>query len=201
MTLFDIDPGPDELLPFGGSAVLHRGAVDAPDATCEVLRSELVWDQPTIKMYGKVIPQPRLVSWLGDSGVTYTYSGTTLHPNAWTPTLHGLKAKCEQLANERFNSALANLYRSGDDSVAWHSDDEPELGNTPTIASVSLGDVRRFHLRHRETRETIRVDLPSGSVLVMSGRCQAEWEHQISKTKRPVGARINLTFRRILNGT
>jgi len=201
MTLFDVDSEPEELLQFGGSALLHRRAIDAPDMAGDALRSELLWDQPTIKMYGKVIPQPRLVSWLGDSGVSYTYSGTTLHPNPWTPSLLKLKATSEQLAGECFNSALANLYRDGNDSVAWHSDDEPELGTNPTIASVSLGDQRRFHLRHRDTRETIRVDLPSGSVLVMSGRCQAEWEHQISKTKKPVGPRINLTFRRIFSGT
>ena len=199
MTLFDNDE-PEELLSEGGSALLYRGVI-APreaDLLLSRLREATGWEQPAIHMYGKSMLQPRLVAWFGDPGVTYSYSGTTHMPIGWTTDLLRLKGECERVSNAQFNSALANLYRDGNDSVAWHADDEPELGTEPVIASLSLGAERRFHLRHRASGQTVRVDLPTGSVLVMSGRCQAEWSHQISKTKRQVGPRINITFRRVL---
>ncbi len=201
MTLFDDGSEPEELLAHGGSAVLYRSVVDpgVADRLCRELGEQILWDQPTIRMYGKTMLQPRLVAWFGDAGMNYSYSGTTMHPQPWLPTLVGLKAECERLAGVRFNSALANLYRDGQDSVAWHADDEPELGVDPVIASLSLGDVRRFRLRHTDTRDVVSIDLPTGSVVVMSGRCQAEWMHEVPKTKRQVGARINLTFRRIMS--
>lgn len=203
MTLFDsndVGPEGEELLHGRSSAVLHRGVIssEAADRAMAALTAEVDWEQPTIRMYGKTIPQPRLVAWFGDRGLTYSYSGTTMHPHDWTPTLESLKTSSEVVAGAAFNSGLVNLYRDGADSVAWHADDEPELGTEPIIASLSLGAERRFHLKHRESGETVRVDLPAGSVVVMSGRCQSDWVHQISKTKRPVEPRINLTFRRIL---
>jgi len=202
MTLFDDHDVAEELLPHGGSAVLFRHAVDHDEATemMALLDDEIAWSQPTIRMYGKEMPQPRLVAWFGDPGARYSYSGTSFEPSPWTPSLDAARTICEDLAGSQFNSVLVNLYRDGSDSVAWHADDEPELGSEPTIASLSLGGVRRFHLKHRSTGDTVRVDLPAGSVLVMSGRCQAEWLHQISKTKKAVPPRINLTFREILTG-
>mgnify|MGYP006295378733 FL=1 len=116
-----------------------------------------------------------------------------------TPLLTSLKKQCEQATGVSFNSVLVNLYRDGNDGVGWHADNEAVNGREPTIASISLGATRRFDLRHRESKETIKVDLHAGSLLVMSGLSQHCWVHQVAKTKQVVGPRINLTFRRVLN--
>jgi alkylated DNA repair dioxygenase AlkB len=136
-----------------------------------------------------------LTAWFGDGGEPYTYSGLTLKPHPWSSDLMDLKSQCDDKGGVRFNSMLANLYRDGKDSVSWHSDDEPELGRNPTIASISLGAERRFDLRHKKTGETIKEILPSGSLVIMSGECQHHWIHQIAKTKKVTDPRINLTFR------
>jgi alkylated DNA repair dioxygenase AlkB len=115
----------------------------------------------------------------------------------WTPLLVDIRKKCEEVSGAPFNSVLANLYRTGADSISWHSDNEPELGPQPTIASVTFGATRRFDMRHRETKEVVQVNLTPGSILVMSGLTQAKWQHRIAKTKKPIGPRINLTFRTI----
>ena len=139
------------------------------------------------------MPIPRLTAWHGAAG--YVYSGIRLTPAAWTPPLLELKALAERLAGERFNSVLLNLYRDGRDSVSWHADNEPGLGRDPVIASLSLGAVRRFQLKHRRLDERLALDLPHGSCLIMAGATQHHWLHQLPKTTRPVGPRINLTFR------
>ena len=145
---------------------------------------------------GLTIPQPRLIAWHGDPEASYSYSGLTVQPTPWTTLLTSLKAKVEEVVpGFPFNSVLLNLYRNGKDSIAWHSDDEPELGENPTMASVSLGAVRKFSLKHKVTKEVHDINLASGSLLVMAGRTQTYWMHQVPKTKRPVGERINLTFR------
>ena len=146
-------------------------------------------------IFGKVTPLPRLTAWYGDEGAGYEYSGIRNEPLEWTAELARLRDEAGEAAGVSFNSVLLNLYRDGSDSVSWHSDDEPELGQDPTIASVSLGATRRFKLRHKATRETVVRDLEDGSLLLMSGNSQRLWEHCITKTRRPVGKRINLTFR------
>lgn len=199
MTLFEPDASAEELLEGDSSAVLHRGVLspDAADACFLRLYNEVPWEQRTVKVFGREVEQPRLVAWFGDADKPYRYSGLLLQPIPWTETLLELRSICEGLAGAAFNSVLANLYRDGQDSVSWHSDDEPELGLRPVIASLSLGEPRRFDLRHRETGETVNVELPPGSVLVMSGATQQDWKHQIPKSARVHGTRINLTFRRI----
>lgn len=191
--------GTFNLLPRDGSAVLHRGAIDDRRASLwfDRLVADLEWQQHQVFVFGRWVEQPRLTAWYGDDGFPYRYSGIELKPHSWTAPLIEMRELCEELAGARFNSVLANLYRSGADSVAWHADDESELGVDPVIASVSLGSERRFDLRHRSTGETVRVPLPSGSVLVMAGCTQHRWVHQVPKTARPVGPRINLTFRLI----
>lgn len=121
----------------------------------------------------------------------------TLHPTAWIDPILEIKAVCEVISGATFNSVLLNLYRDGDDTVGWHSDDERELGPSPTIASVSLGATRRFDLRHKVTKENVKALLPSGSVLMMTGRTQSEWSHQMPRTKKVMEPRINLTFRQV----
>ena len=153
-------------------------------------------------MYGREVASPRLTAWFGDPRAAYAYSGVEHEPIAWTPTLADLRSRVEHAADVSFNSVLLNLYRDGMDSVAWHSDDEPELGRRPVIASLSLGAARVFQLKHKHRPDVDRVDidLPHGSLLTMAGDCQRCWKHQIPKRRgadRP-GPRINLTFRRVL---
>jgi len=161
---------------------------------------ELVdWKQHVIRIHGKAIASPRLSAWYGDPGARYRYSGLTLEPCTWLPILRRLKGKIEAACDAPFNSVLLNLYRDGSDSMGWHSDDEPELGARPVIASLSLGATRRFRLRHRRRREVapVEIELDGGSLLVMKGDTQRFWKHQVPKTRRAVGPRINLTFRYI----
>ena len=154
------------------------------------------WKQEYIKFYGKPVPIPRLTAWYGDSGKSYTYSKIAMNPEPWTSALLKIKVRIEALSGVQFNSVLLNLYRSGSDSVAWHSDDEPELGNNPVIGSVSFGGTRRFVFRHKYKKELKKaVDLAHGSFLIMKGSTQHFWQHQVPKTAKPVEPRINLTFR------
>jgi alkylated DNA repair dioxygenase AlkB len=160
------------------------------------LSEAIDWRQDWITIYGRSMPQPRLTAWYGDRGKSYTYSGITMHPSPWTHTLLDLKAKAEDVSGVVFNSVLLNLYRDGNDSMGWHSDDEPELGDNPVIGSLSLGGTRRFMLRHRSEKGLKhQLELTSGSFLLMQGTTQHYWQHHIPKTKRPVPPRINLTFR------
>ena len=161
------------------------------------LQQQIPWRQDSIRIGGKDTPIPRLQAWFGDAGMTYTYSGLTLQPTPWLPALAAIKHRIEDYSDTHFNSLLANLYRTGLDSMGWHADDERELGPNPVIASVSLGQERRFDLRHRATGQTVRTLLPSGSVLVMAGATQHHWVHQVPRTTRPLQPRINLTFRLI----
>ncbi|UUO17351.1 MULTISPECIES: alpha-ketoglutarate-dependent dioxygenase AlkB family protein [Aphanizomenonaceae] len=160
------------------------------------LYSSVNWKQEIIQFFGKQMPIPRLTAWHGDEGKSYTYSGIEQHPEPWNPTLKLIKSEIEKIAQVSFNSVLINLYRDGKDSVSWHSDDEPELGKNPIIASVSFGANRRFSLRHKHFKtHKIDIDLTSGSLLLMQGETQHFWQHQIAKTVKEIQPRINLTFR------
>jgi len=167
----------------------------------KMLREELKWKEMDIRLYGKVHKQPRLSSWHGDPGSSYTYSKMTLEPLPWTETLLEIRKKVQLEAGVRFNSVLANLYRNGQDSMGFHSDDEPELGKEPVIVSVSLGATRTFRLRHKKDESIPKYDLElkNGDVLIMKGESQQYWKHEIPKTQQKVGERINLTFRTILS--
>ncbi|MCC2545891.1 alpha-ketoglutarate-dependent dioxygenase AlkB [Hymenobacter sp. BT175] len=161
------------------------------------LASTIAWRQESIQLYGKAVLQPRLSAWYGDAEARYRYSGLSLEPLPWTPTLLALRQLLEEATGTRFNSVLLNLYRHGQDSMGWHADDEPELGPAPVIASLSLGAARRFRLRPRKPglAPPVALDLTSGSLLVMRGLTQRYWLHAVPKTARPVGPRLNLTFR------
>lgn len=160
------------------------------------LTANIAWEQKAIQFMGKQVMQPRLIAWYGDAGKSYSYSGLTVHPLPWTPTLLNMKTRVESLANVTFNSVLLNQYRTGQDSVGWHSDGEPELGTNPVIASVSLGAARNFQFKHKSNPDLkLTIELTHGSLLLMRGTTQHFWKHQIPKTKKEVGPRINLTFR------
>ncbi len=171
-------------------------SADEREKLFQDLVDNIQWKQESARFGGKAVPLPRLTAWYGDAGKTYRYSGITVQPIPWTPLLLSIKSRVEAAANTTFNSVLLNFYRGERDSVAWHSDDEPELGTNPVIASVSFGATRKFQFKHK-TNPDLRtaVDLTPGSLLIMAGTTQHFWKHQIPKTTKPVGARINLTFR------
>lgn len=174
----------------------HAFAAAEADALLVALRSGLPWQQESIVMFGQPRPVPRLVSWHGDPGTTYVYSGVAHAPQPWTAALDAIRTRAAELAGVRFNSVLANLYRDGSDGMGWHADDEPELGPEPVIASVSFGATRRFRMKHRRgAAAPLDIALNHGSMLVMRGTTQRCWWHSVPKTARPVGERINLTFR------
>ena len=164
----------------------------------ESLLNKIQWTQNTIRFYGKESLVPRLEAWYGDAGKSYSYSGIRMEPKPWIEELLEIKKVIEPMAETRFNSVLINFYRDGKDRVAWHSDDERELGQNPAIGSVSLGAERKFKLRHKgfdQNGQQTEIMLAHGSLLVMKGPTQHFWKHEIPRTARPVGKRINLTFR------
>jgi len=192
---FDRD-NPNVIPLNGGELLLIRQAF-SPDAVHRLflqLREQTQWSQDEIIMGGRRVLIPRLQAWYGDA--TYRYSGLKMTPLAWTAVLLEIKRSVEVLSGTRFNSVLLNLYRDGNDSVGWHSDDEPELGEAPVIASMSLGASRDFSLRQKKPGVgKLKLRLDSGDLLLMSGQLQHNWQHQLPKTQLPVGERINLTFR------
>ncbi|WP_207433979.1 alpha-ketoglutarate-dependent dioxygenase AlkB family protein [Sabulibacter ruber] len=162
----------------------------------QALEENVAWRQEKIRMFGREVDQPRLTAWYADAGKAYTYSGLTWEPLPWLPELSALRKQLQQLTGASFNSVLLNLYRHGQDSMGWHADDEPELGQNPIIASISLGQERTFSFRHRQQKELKhQLVLPSGSLLLMAGPTQHFWHHQLPKTTKPQQPRINLTFR------
>ncbi len=183
------------LAPLDGELRLIEAAVPQPELVLERLLTELDWRQDTARIVGREVALPRLTAWYGDAG--YRYSGIDNPPRPWPPLLAELKTTAERLALTSFNSVLANLYRNGRDSMGWHSDDERSLGPEPVIASLSFGAVRRFRLKHKTEPSTIALDLEPGSCLIMAGSLQHHWRHALPKTARPVGPRVNLTFRAV----
>jgi len=171
----------------GGDAILHRLIADTP------------WREEKVIVWAKEYRQPRLTAWYGDPGCDYRYSGITLAPIAWTDLLLDVRRRVETAAATAFNSVLLNYYRDNRDSMGFHSDDEPELGPRPVIASLSLGEERTLVMKHKTNQSVkpVRLRLASGSLLLMKGETQRHWKHGIAKESRPRGPRVNLTFRRI----
>lgn len=158
---------------------------------------ELSWQQWRIVLFGRRVLQPRLTAWASDPCVIYKYSGLSLAPSPWHPELQLLRDELEAELKTGFNSVLVNAYRTGQDSMGWHADNEPELGRRPVIASISLGAQRRFLIRRGGNGPSKRVELDHGSLLLMQHDSQHVWQHSVPKTKKPVGLRINLTFRMV----
>jgi len=167
-------------------------------ALYQQLLQQTEWRQDRLTVYGKTHLAPRLSRWFGEPWMDYSYSNQTMKAAPLTPLLLKIKAKIEAKTGDRFNSVLVNYYRDGQDSNGWHSDDEPELGHNPTIASLSLGAPRDFHLRcKRDKLLKHTISLEHGSLLMMRGTTQSHWQHHIPKRAK-AGGRINLTFRTIL---
>jgi alkylated DNA repair dioxygenase AlkB len=189
-----------------------------PPAQADALLADLLarvpWEVHRIRLFGRSVDSPRLSCWIGDPGAAYRYSGVRFAPHPWPPSLAALRAALAAATGTAFDSVLANRYRDGRDAMGWHSDDEPELGPEPVIASLSLGATRRFVLKARTPRggdaiagpaqagereeERVALDLPHGSLLVMRGATQRNYRHALPRTAKPVGERVNLTFRRIV---
>ncbi len=165
----------------------------------ERLLEELDWEQREIVLFGRRILQPRLLAWAGERA--YRYSGQTLEPRAFSPSLGALRQRVEAEIECSFNHALVNRYRDGKDSMGFHSDDEPELGEHPVLASISLGATRRFVLepkRGSQGSERFDVDLEHGSLLVFRGHTQAQFRHALPKVRTVIGERVNVTLRNLL---
>jgi alkylated DNA repair dioxygenase AlkB len=173
--------------------------VDRAGRLLDLFWSELGWQHQTIRLYGQLVKQPRLSCWYADEGTQYSYSGLNLTSLPWHPALSNLKYELENKLNTCFNSVLANAYRDGGDSMGWHSDDETELGKIPCIASVSLGECRRFLIRSNRSGPSQRMNLDHGSLLVMQGDSQRDYKHALPKSRRLMDLRINLTFRMVYN--
>jgi len=194
-----------ERLPLADADVRYAPcwlAREEADELFQRLQDEIPWERHRLRMFGRELEAPRLSCWIGDPGATYVYSRSRFEPRPWTPSLLSVRRRVEQACNARFNSVLANLYRDGDDAMGWHSDDEPELGTQPVIASLSLGAERRFRFRRRMPRGVraappVGLTLAHGSLLHMAGGTQHHYQHDLPKSAAVVGPRINLTFRLI----
>jgi len=173
-------------------------ALEKADSYLKILKETIEWQQDSITIFGKTYNQSRLTALYANNNQPYTYSNITMSPKAFTKELQDIKRDIEQTANHQFTSVLLNLYRNGNDSNGWHADNEKELGKNPVIASLSLGSPRMFQFKHLKLKDQkYKLILEHGSLLLMKGEMQHYWLHQIPKTKKEVGERINLTFRKI----
>ncbi len=179
----------------------HLELAEPDELVLQQLIAGVPWRSEQVVVWGKKMVQPRLIAWYGDAGRSYAYSGIQLHPMPWTFSLLDIKSRIERAVASRFNSVLLNYYRDNQDSMGFHSDDEPELGERPVIGSLSLGEERTFIMKHKSLKAVrpVHLQLASGSVLLMSGDTQRHWKHGIPKETRRCGPRVNLTFRRIIH--
>ena len=189
------------LLPKDGTLNYYGPVFSSLDATnyFDALLNTIEWKNDEIILFGKKIVTKRKVAWYGDSGIEYTYSNTTKKALSWTKELREIKSLIEEQIGSKFNSCLLNLYHSGEEGMGWHSDDEKELEKNGTIASVSFGAERKFSFKHKKDQTTFSILLENGSLLVMKDEIQLFWQHKLAPTKMVKSARINLTFRRVLD--
>ena len=201
--LFSLDQSFDLIhMPDADVSILYDLDTHATyESIFNTLDRESKWQQRRMWMYGRWVEQPRLTAWHGDPDAVYKYSGIKEIPMPWSDMLRELRRRIEDCTDARFNSVLLNKYRDQNDSMGFHSDDEKELGPLPIIASVSFGVTRTFVFKHKTRKDLkpVSIPLPEGSVLLMKGWTQRYWKHAIHRESRPLGPRINLTFRRILS--
>jgi Alkylated DNA repair protein len=190
------------LLPYDG-VVNYYGKVFEPamaDAFFQKLLTEAVWKNDQAVVFGKLIETKRKVAWYGDVEFEYKYSGITKRALRWIPVLQELRYLVESLSGETYNSCLLNLYHSGDEGMAWHSDGEPDLKKNGAIASVTFGAERKFSFKHKQSKQRVDILLEHGSLLVMKDVTQTYWLHRLPPTRSVTRPRVNLTFRTIVNG-
>ena len=197
-SLFDNIPEPIFLNLPDAEVIYYPHFFDKEDADIIYMKliDEIPWQQDEITVYGKKHPQPRLTALFGNEGKSYSYSNIKMQPHPWNLLLQKLKSKIESVCDINFTTVLLNQYRDGKDSNGWHADNEKELGINPIIASISLGAERNFQLKHNTDKNQKKsIILEHGSLLLMKGTTQHFWKHQIPKTAKLIGPRINLTFR------
>ena len=203
MKLFDFEMDPNiNLLPKDGT-VNYFGtifSIEEANHYYETLLNTINWKNDEAIIFGKKIITKRKVAWYGETEFEYTYSKVTKKANLWTTELLELKKQIEAKCGETFNSCLLNLYHSGEEGMAWHSDAEKDLQKNGAIASVSFGAERKFAFKHKETKETISLNLEHGSLLIMKGTTQSHWLHRLPPSKKVYAPRVNLTFRTIVRG-
>jgi len=188
------------LLPADGIVHYHGQifSVEASEKCYHSLLNEIEWEHDKAIIFGKEIITKRKVAWYGEKPFAYTYSKVTKYAKSWTETLKQIKQKVEAASGATYNSCLLNLYHSGEEGMAWHSDDEKDLLKNGAIGSVSFGAERKFAFKHKESKKRIDVWLENGSLLVMQGACQTHWLHRLPPTKKVNTPRVNLTFRTIV---
>ncbi|KOS05920.1 DNA methylase [Flavobacterium akiainvivens] len=196
----DLFSNTTNLLPYDGETLYYGHILSISEANryFEALMHNIAWQHDEAIIYGKHYITKRKVAWYGNENYNYTYSNTTKQALPWTPELIALKQLVENITGTQFNSCLLNLYHTGEEGMAWHSDDEKALGNNTIIASLSLGAARKFSFKHKKTAEKRDIILEPGSLLVMQGTTQTHWLHRLPPTKTVKNARINLTFRSIV---
>jgi alkylated DNA repair dioxygenase AlkB len=197
-SLFDSIPDPIFLNLPDAEVIYYPHFFDKEEADqiYAQLTKEIPWQQDDIRVFGKTYPQPRLTALFGNEGKPYSYSNIKMQPHPWNLLLQKIKSQVESVSDTNFTTVLLNQYRDGKDSNGWHADNEKELGTNPIIASISFGAERTFQLKHNSDKDQKKsIILEHGSLLLMKGTTQHFWKHQIPKTTKPVGPRINLTFR------
>ena len=202
MDLFNKEIGSNRnLLPKDGTVNYYGKVFSQAEANhyYQKLFSEIDWKNDEAIIFGKLIVTKRKVAWYGDSEFEYTYSNRTKKALFWTHELLELKKNIEEITGETYNSCLLNLYHSGDEGMAWHSDGEKDLKKNGAIASLSFGATRKFAFKHKESKEVVNIILEPGSLLVMKGETQTHWLHRLPPTKTVQSPRVNLTFRTIEN--
>ena len=201
MQLFDIEADPrHNHLPYDGTVQYYGKVIQemVADDYFEKLMQNIAWENDQAIILGRQITTKRKVAWYGDQGYEYTYSNVNRYALPWTVELLELRQRVQQLTGERFNSCLLNLYHTGEEGMAWHSDDETDLKKNGAIASLSFGAERKFAFKHKQSKEKVELYLEHGSLLVMKDTTQSHWLHSLPPTKKVTTARINLTFRTIV---
>ena len=189
------------LLPGDGVVQHFKGffSTDQSDIFFNDLLNTVEWEQRPIKIFGREVLQPRLTAAFADKGVKYGYSGVLLQSAGWISPMKTIKDACEAFTGLRFNTALVNQYRNGNDYMGWHRDNEKNLGIEPAVLSISLGATRKFQLRRYDSKkELISLELGHGDMLLMTGPVQKFWEHRLPKAGGIEQPRINVTFRRVI---
>ena len=201
MQLFEIEADPRHIhLPYDGTVQYYGKVIQemVADDYFEKLMQNIAWENDQAIIFGRQITTKRKVAWYGDQGYEYTYSNVNRYALPWTVELLELRQRVQQLTGERFNSCLLNLYHTGEEGMAWHSDDETDLKKNGAIASLSFGAERKFAFKHKQSKEKVELYLEHGSLLVMKDTTQSHWLHRLPPTKKVSTARINLTFRTIV---
>ena len=189
----------NNLLPSDGQVNYHPFAFSKEEIESHFhdLSNEIIWQQDVVKLFGKTYITDRKVAWYAEKPFIYRYSGQSKIALPFSPTLLDIKSRVEKLTGSEYDACLLNYYHNGSEGMGWHSDNEKSIRPNSSIASVSLGVTRKFQFKHKTQGLKLDLILDSGSVLDMRGETQEFWMHALPKSKKVLGTRINLTFRKM----